>query len=728
MTTLLAWACLAVLADPSGIESAPAPIPGPASMGVSFVESVPDSSAVPTLVPPSVTITIPDSIPTPHPRLLLTGEEIRSLEQKVRRPIWSERWERYRRQVDALLDERMELPPRGGAWMHIYACPDHALELRRGKKIGDWRWEHICDAGPHLLRGDPTDPRRDYDACVMAQVHMDLAYLVRDAGVLYQVTGESRYAREGRRILAAYAERYRSYPLHGKPPDETADRGRVQSQSLDEAAWLIPICQGADLLWPAMPEEERAALRRGLLSPAARETILPRAVGIHNTQCWRNSAVGLVGFLTGEVDLIDAAIRDERSGYLKQMAEGVLASGMWREGSWAYHAYMLRGTWPLVEAARNCGIDLAGESLRSAFRAPVRFAMPDGTLPGFNDGGSVPPSAPLYEIAYARLGDPQLLKRIDRIDRSSRYSLWFGVDDLPEPPVEPAECLNDPAGGYAILRDGADSSGNWICLKYGPHGGGHGHPDKASCILYSGGEVLMPDPGGGTYGPALHADWYRTTLAHNTLVVDERNQSPATGRCLAFGCDAGVRFAIIDAGPIYDGVRFERAVVLPADDLILFADRVVADRRRTLDLACHIGTAWEDGRREGPPPPLRQPGYRNLRDVSAWHTEEAAAFRFARADGGSVLLCLAGGERTRVIAGMGPGAAPDAQRPVVVFRRAAASTTFLWCVSTDGAAASLDPPSIDAGGLVTTTLSSAGRRWRVEVDFQQPRIRMSAKE
>ena len=60
----------------------------------------------------------------------------------------------------------------------------------------------------------------------------------------------------------------------------------------------------------------------------------------------------------------------------------------------------------------------------------------------------------------------------------------------------------------------------WLCLKYGPHGGGHGHPDKNNFVLYARGKVLFPDPGTRPYGSPLHNGWDKITLAHNTLVVD----------------------------------------------------------------------------------------------------------------------------------------------------------------------------------------------------------------
>ncbi len=85
---------------------------------------------------------------------------------------------------------------------------------------------------------------------------------------------------------------------------------------------------------------------------------------------------------------------------------------------------------------------------------------------------------------------------------------------------------------FCKIRRAPDAT--WLCLKYGPHGGGHGHPDKLNFVLYSRGQILGVDPGTAAYGVPIQNEWYKSTLAHNTLVVDEENQKPAEGKSLAF--------------------------------------------------------------------------------------------------------------------------------------------------------------------------------------------------
>ena len=366
-----------------------------------------------------------------HPRLLFDAAGIDRLKQRVQRAEWSGQWKTLQSSYDATLDTPVELPPRGSNWFHWYVCPKHGVRLVTGKRIAAWQWEHICPTDNEIFRGDPSRPQTDFDGCALSGPHDRYARAVRDTGILFQVTGDARYARRAREILLAYAARYLDYPLHTTTGEAKIGGGRVGPQTLDEAVWLIPMAQGADLVWDTLSEADRRTLADKLFLPAARDVILPHRLGIHNIQCWKNSAVGLTGFLLGDDDLVKAAIDDPDRGYRAQMAKGVQGDGVWHEGAWSYHFYTLSALWPLTEAARNAGIDLYGEPLKKMFEAPIQLAMPNLMLPAFNDSGETAVRNPLYELAYARYRDPLYLAALAGAGRRNDYALWYGVDTLP---------------------------------------------------------------------------------------------------------------------------------------------------------------------------------------------------------------------------------------------------------------------------------------------------------
>jgi len=385
-----------------------------------------------------------------HPRLLFNDEGVARLKKRVEQLGWAGQWKAFRDGVDRGLAQKVELPPRGANWWHWYVCPQHGARLTTGKQIAPWQWEHICPVGKEVLRGDPSRPDRDFDGCVISGNHDRYAREVQHTGIAYQVTGEAKYAARARDILLAYAGRYLSYPLHNTRGQAQVGGGHVHSQTLDESVWLIPMAQGADLVWDTLSAEDRKAIAEKLFLPAARDTILVHRMGIHNIQNWKNSAVGLTGLLVGDDALVRAAIDDPDRGYRAQMAKGVQADGAWFEGAWGYHFYTLSAVWPLTEAARNSGVDLYGEPLKKMFLAPVELAMPNGLLPAFNDSNEVNIRNDLYELAWARYHDPRLALGLAGSNRRNDFALWFGADELPEAGAASVGGRNSTASGYAI--------------------------------------------------------------------------------------------------------------------------------------------------------------------------------------------------------------------------------------------------------------------------------------
>jgi hypothetical protein len=663
---------------------------------------------------------------------LLDADGFAQLKARIAAEPWAAaQWGRLRADADRDLEQPLLLPPRGGNWSHNYVCPIHGARLTKGKQIGPWQWEHICPVGDHILTGDPTKATLDFDGNVISAMHDALAHEVIDHGLVYQMTGDLRHARRAREILMAYADRYLSYPLHDNQ-GQPGRGGHVASQSLTEATWLIAITQGADLVWATLSDEDRKAIAGKLLMPALNEVIIPHPLGIHNIQCRLNSAIGLVGFLLRDQKLISLAI-DGPVGYRAQLAKGVLGDGMWAEGSSGYHFFTISALWPLAEAARHYGIDLYTSQFRAMFDGPLSLAMPDMSLPNFNDSGIVPlaDQADIYELALARFHNPAYGEILAPSSRSGRMALLFGETNLP--PATPIELAshNSPASGYAMLQSGSGTEATWLCVKYGAHGGGHGHPDKNHFILYARGRVLAPDAGTHAYGSPLHMGWDKTTLAHNTLIADETSQSPARGECLAFGSEHGVDYSVTDAGPIYPGVRFDRTVAMVSKELIVVVDQIDATAPHTFDLAYHqIGT-WDN-------PPAGQP----------WNAPSRAGFKYftratTRSEGNDGMtlrtrvndtwqpaITLAGDGSTEVITGYGILKTTEDRVPLLLQRRHAQRTTFVWAVSVDGSPVTLNASDVtdgagqalprDEAALVRVT-SGAGQ-WSLLVNPQKKAV------
>jgi hypothetical protein len=669
----------------------------------------------------------------PHPRLLFNAEGIARLRARAGTPPWNRTWQRFMQQVDTKLDQEIVLPPRGGNWSHNYVCPEHGARLSRGKQLGPWQWEHTCPVGPHTLKGDPTKATLDFDGNAIAGIHMGYSDEIRDMGIAFQVTGDARYGERAKRILLAYTQKYLTYDRHdnqgnpvtgiGNENGGSKSSGRVASQSLTEATWMIQVVQGADMVWNLLSDAQRKDLEEKMLRPALKEAIINHSNNptIHNIQCRRNSAIGLIGFLLDDKQLIHEAI-DGVHGYRAQMAKGVRSDGAWIEGAWGYHFFTIEGIWPLTEAARNCGINLYGPELGRMYEAPIAFATPKLTLPPFNDSGEVrlTDSPDRYELGYARYPNPITMLLLEKSRRDGQMALWFGVDKLGSvDSIPPPGSFNAPESGYAILRKGGGENATWACMKYGPHGGGHGHFDKLNVVLYARGQMIGVDSGTRAYGSPIHGGWDKTSIAHNTLTVDEKSQEQATGKSLAFGSDNGVDYAMCDAGPIYEGVRFIRTVATLNENVLLFFDQVQCDSPRTLDIAWHHKGKW--GRLpEGKPwDAPKASGYTYFDHPSQRTTASGIVLPINVESDFKSLMVLAGGDETQVITGTGIGSSTADRVPMVLFRRKAKQTTFVWAISIDGSPLSLDHKenSVD--------VKSGEQSWHIQIDTEKPSVKAS---
>ena len=181
-----------------------------------------------------------------------------------------------------------------------------------------------------------------------------------------------------------------------------------------------------------------------------------------------------------------------------------------------------------------------------------------------------------------------------------------------------------PCAGYVVQRSGwgdratSFADERWLVLDAGPLGdGGHGHYDALHVEAYANGHPLVVDPGRYTYsesGPNWRR-WFKGTAAHNTVTVDDLDQTPyrrgkpkhgraARGRVLwrHRTDDLDVVRAQVHS-PCYDAVH-TRDVVFVAGEYWLLADHLAAgaahDYRHRLHLtaAAHDRTTIEDRRHD----------------------------------------------------------------------------------------------------------------------------------
>jgi len=451
-----------------------------------------------------------------------------------------------------------KIPPEGGQWTLWYVCPVHGVSLRFAPPS-----THQCPVD------NKTYTDKKFDQVIFTRRHNDNAAAARDSALAYRFSGDIAFARNAARILLEYASAYANYPIHDKDGRINATSGgRVLAQTLDESIWLIPMAWAYDLIAESgvWTDAERRQIESNLLR-AAVSVISRNDAKMSNWQSWHNAAIGAVGFTLDDHSLITRAI-DGPSGFRFQMRESVFPDGLWYEGAWGYHFYALDAHVQLAEMAARNGIDLWAEpSLRRMFEGPLLFALPDWTLPAFNDSGATSLIAQdrLYEAAYNRYRDPRFAALLGKRSRG-RDALFWGVESPGEAEPWKPTSVYLPVSGNVVFR--ARDTDHTAVLKFGPHGGWHGHYDKLNFISYARGGIMAVDPGTQSYAAPTHDTWDKVTVAHNTVVVDQKSQAEATGALEYYYRAPDFTVAVANAGAAYKQATLRRLLLLTSTYLL----------------------------------------------------------------------------------------------------------------------------------------------------------------
>jgi hypothetical protein len=234
---------------------------------------------------------------------------------------------------------------------------------------------------------------------------------------------------------------------------------------------------------------------------------------------------------------------------IREMQSQVSADGVYCELSSCYHCYATDFYIHVLALARTNRVVLP-EWMWTRLGQMLEFVMhmtrPDGSVPllGDDDGGRV---LTLGYDNYRSFRDglcsgTVLFGRGDFKTQTGEFceeTLWLlGSDALaifnsiaPQPPSCHSKAY--PDSGYFVQRSGWDEKHTHVtfdCGGLGAPSGGHGHADALSLTLFTGGREFLIDPGTAVYNCAPEwRDYFRSTHAHNTVVVDGASQSEAAG-------------------------------------------------------------------------------------------------------------------------------------------------------------------------------------------------------
>ena len=498
-------------------------------------------------------------------------------------------------------------------------------------------------------------------------------------GLAYVFTADEKYAEKAREILLACASKY---PLY---------KGRATGGSMDEATWATGLAWAYDCIYesPCLSPQDRKHIENDLLRLAA-QRIMPVIHNLSNRQALFDQAVVAIGICLKDREMLEWAINGPY-GFHRLLQDEVLDEGMWREGSTGYHQGTQYHLTQIAAMCRGVGLNLfQDEKMKKMYLLLPKLRYPDWRIPALADAhemdllgtGNQWPS----ELGYAEYGDPTFAwMAAESYRRHKPYQFYLlrfkdtttkELDEVPEPTIGSTHL---PDSGITILRDGAGDDAQYLLLRYGPHPGGHAHFDALNIILYANGKELAPDPGSGPRGYVgeEHWFWYKNTLGHNTIMVDQHRQRPARGHAEFFADFPGLKVACASGDEIWPGVNLRRTVAL-TDSYAIDFFQAVSEQPHTYDWLLHnigsLTTALPVKTREAKLGDLK--GYSYIQDVKSATINQTWMADWKTDDDQGLMLTMLGSSGTEVITGNGPGPKADQALPLVIVRRRSKSTAY----------------------------------------------------
>ena len=399
------------------------------------------------------------------------------------------------------------------------------------------------------------------------------AHHARDCAIVYQISGET-----------CFAEKTASFLREWSSPDGYRRLPRAGNQELvHDGEFFKSAACAYDLIydWEGWTDKDRNNIEQTMrfymeymdaeiCSGEASNWLLAEIAGAVYSAAVLGDKERMERFLYGS------------GGAADQLAKGVLDDGWWYEASIGYNLMCAGLMSELSLAADHFGMNFKDIHVTPAYRrtncvADVRFdglsndiwgeneknyrsidMLWDSLIPfydyrgvvmGINDSAEQKSNAQTkafykldYELAYRLYKKPEYAYMISRLGDDERNVL-FGEEtrpayELDELPYEKS-CYAQNAGSVVLRshkKDRPIREQIQVGLKYGSHGGAHGHYDRASMngLMRYGRSLTNPENVWYSYHTFMYKFYCQTSITHNMVTVDLKQQEAAPPKQLLF--------------------------------------------------------------------------------------------------------------------------------------------------------------------------------------------------
>ena len=493
--------------------------------------------------------------------------------------------------------------PEGIRPRHLFFAEDintllaeHSHDIEILKRNLEIAYAHGMPEPPKFQHGGGALPYREYFGKYRDYCDRDLIA----CSLAYALLGDEKAGEHAKKLLLTICD------MNPLGPCALYDGGWGDEVGLSNARCLP---SAFDMLYPLLDEKQRRYAAKTVAAYA--EQCFLRIKAINYTENPSNSHVGRLPAYLGEAALVlkgTGTVSDETLiSWLDTALDiynGIFPFYGCRDGSWAegafYSSSYTKWFLPFFSAVER----FSGESL---FTRPfymrftqylLHFCNEKYENHPFGDGYWCRPTDEEWPgffaqnpyRAYAERFGPELARHRMTETRDTDYFRLHLLDIfLPKPKKEVSCALTGEAESCALFEDGGFAamhtdltSDEDICVlmrasRYTADS--HRHRDQGSFALFFGGRSLVSPSGyfGREYGSRHHAEWTRSTVAHNVALIDgkgQRGDLRAVGRFIRF--DKQARVAVMDITAAYDGIeKYEREIRLDEGGITV-TDRIVS--------------------------------------------------------------------------------------------------------------------------------------------------------
>lgn len=385
------------------------------------------------------------------------------------------------------------------------------------------------------------------------EVHKNNYRLMFDAGTLFQITQDPKYANFVKSVLLEYAKLYPTLGAH--PEVKSSNPGQLFWQGLNEAVWLVHTIQAYDAVVSHLSKADRKTIEKGVLEPVAlflSEQSPQTFNKVHNHGTWATCAVGMTGYVLDKPEWVEKALygldKSGTGGFMRQLDELFSPNGYYNEGPY-YQRYALMPFVTFAKAIENNqperkifeyrdnvllkAINTTAQLSYNGLFFPINDAIKSKGIDtielvnGIAIAYGITSETGLLDIAKQQnrvllTGDG--LKVANALDKGLQTDYQFKTQAF-------GDGATGDNGAFVVLRSDSSKNASVATVKATSQGLGHGHFDKLGLSYYDQGTEILTDYGaarflnvvakfGGRYLPE-NDSYAQQSIAHNTLIADE---------------------------------------------------------------------------------------------------------------------------------------------------------------------------------------------------------------